>query len=106
MLPSPATVFDTLAGLFASGRAFEVVWTSLSRGVFGFAMSVVIGTLLGLAIARNRWLRASVGPLITGLQSLPSIAWVPPALLVFGLTNTTYLRRGPARCGARRSPTG
>ena len=90
VLPSPATVFETLGGLFSSGRAFEVMWTSLSRGVFGFAMSVVIGTLLGLAIARNRWLRASVGPLITGLQSLPSVAWVPPALLVFGLTNTTY----------------
>ncbi|MEO5833686.1 MAG: ABC transporter permease [Nakamurella sp.] len=90
VLPSPGTVFTTLGGLFASGRAFEVVWTSLSRGVLGFAMSAVIGTLLGLAIARNRWLRASVGPLITGLQSLPSVAWVPPALLVFGLSNTTY----------------
>ncbi|MEP6979963.1 MAG: ABC transporter permease [Nakamurella sp.] len=90
VLPSPGTVFTTLGGLFASGRAFEVVWTSLSRGVLGFAMSAVIGTLLALAIARNRWLRASVGPLITGLQSLPSVAWVPPALLVFGLSNTTY----------------
>jgi NitT/TauT family transport system permease protein len=90
VLPSPATVFGTLGDLFASGRAFEVVWTSLSRGIVGFAMSVVIGTVLGLAIARTRWLRASVGPLLTGLQSLPSVAWAPPALLLFGLTNTTY----------------
>jgi NitT/TauT family transport system permease protein len=67
-----------------------VVWTSLSRGVFGFAMSVVIGTVLGLAVARIRWLRAGIGPLLTGLQSLPSVAWAPPALLLFGLTNTTY----------------
>ncbi len=90
VLPSPGSVFTTLADLFSSGKAFTVLWTSLSRGVFGFAVSVVIGTLLGLAIARNKWLRAGVGPLLTGLQSLPSVAWVPPALLWFGLSNTTY----------------
>ena len=90
VLPSPATVFATIGNLFATGRAFEVLWTSLSRGILGFALSVVIGTALGLAIARNRWLRAGFGPLLTGLQSLPSVAWVPPALLWFGLSNTTY----------------
>ena len=90
VLPSPASVFSTLVDLFKTGKAFDVLWTSLSRGIFGFAVSVVIGTLLGLAIARNRWLRAGVGPLLTGLQSLPSVAWVPPALLWFGLSNTTY----------------
>jgi NitT/TauT family transport system permease protein len=90
VLPSPGSVFSTIGDLFATGRALEVLWTSLSRGVSGFAISVVIGTLIGLAIARNRWLRAGFGPLLTGLQSLPSIAWVPPALLWFGLSNTTY----------------
>ena len=90
VLPSPTTVFNTLVDLFSTGRAFEVLWTSLSRGIFGFAMSVVIGTLLGLALARNQWLRAGFGPLLTGLQSLPSVAWVPPALIWFGLSNTTY----------------
>lgn len=90
VLPPPSAVFGRLGELFSTGRAFEVLWTSLARGVVGFGMSVVIGTLLGLAIARNRWLRAGVGPLLTGLQSLPSIAWVPPALLWFGLSNTTY----------------
>lgn len=90
VLPSPATVFATLGELVASGQVVQVLWTSLSRGVVGFAASVVIGTLLGLVLARNRWLRAGFGPLLTGLQSLPSIAWVPPALLWFGLSNTTY----------------
>ena len=90
VLPSPATVFGTIGDLFASGRAFEVLWTSLSRGVFGFALSVVIGTVIGLILSRNKWLRAGFGPLLTGLQSLPSVAWVPPALLWFGLSNATY----------------
>ncbi len=90
VIPAPGAVFSTLFDLFRTGRAFEVLWTSLSRGVVGFAISVVIGTLLGLAIARIRWLRAGVGPLLTGLQSLPSIAWVPPALIWFGLSNSTY----------------
>jgi NitT/TauT family transport system permease protein len=90
VLPAPSAVGARIGDLFVTGQVWEVLWTSLSRGVLGFAISVVIGTLIGLAIARNRWLRAGFGPLLTGLQSLPSVAWVPPALLWFGLSNTTY----------------
>ena len=49
-------------------------------------MSVAIGTVVGLAVARIRPLRSAVAPLLSGLQSLPSVAWVPAAILWFGIT--------------------
>ncbi len=74
ILPSPGMVWDSFTSMIGDGRVFEVVWTSLHRGIIGFAMSIVLGTLLGLAISQFDWLRRAIGPLLTGLQSLPSIA--------------------------------
>ena len=86
-LPSPVKVGEVFWGTVQDGRALEATWTSLSRGAVGFAMSLVIGTLLGLAMWWSRWLRAAVGPIVSGLQSLPSVAWVPAAIIWFGLSN-------------------
>jgi len=71
MLPSPAAVFDELGRLLHTGQAWETIWTSLSRGLFGFAMAIVLAVPIGLAIARFGWLRSSVGPLLSGLPSMP-----------------------------------
>jgi NitT/TauT family transport system permease protein len=86
-LPSPADVGEVFWRALQDGRAAEAVWTSLSRGAFGFALSLAIGTLLGLAMWWSRWLRAAIGPIVSGLQSLPSVAWVPAAIIWFGLSN-------------------
>jgi NitT/TauT family transport system permease protein len=86
-LPSPADVAETFWTTVQDGRAFEAVWTSVSRGAVGFAMSLVIGTLLGLAMWWSTWLRRAIGPIVSGLQSLPSVAWVPAAIIWFGLTD-------------------
>ena len=86
-LPSPAKVWETFTAAVADGRAAEAIWISLSRGGIGFALSLLIGTLLGLAMWWSRWLRAAIGPIVSGLQSLPSVAWVPAAIIWFGLTD-------------------
>ncbi|HJT02431.1 MAG TPA: ABC transporter permease [Pseudonocardiaceae bacterium] len=86
-LPSPLDVFHTFGQTVRDGRAWEAVSISVSRGVEGFAASVVVGTMLGLAMWQSRWLRAAVGPFVSGLQSLPSIAWVPAAIIWFGLSD-------------------
>jgi NitT/TauT family transport system permease protein len=86
-LPGPADVAETFWVNVENGRAFEAIWTSLSRGAVGFAMSLVLGTVLGLAMWASRWLRAAVGPIVSGLQSLPSVAWVPAAIIWFQLSN-------------------
>ena len=86
-LPGPADVASTFWETVQDGRAGEAIWTSLSRGAVGFALSLVIGTLLGLAMWGSRWLRAAIGPIVSGLQSLPSVAWVPAAIIWFQLSN-------------------
>jgi NitT/TauT family transport system permease protein len=86
-LPGPADVAQTFWETVQDGRAAEAIWTSLSRGAVGFALSLVIGTLLGLAMWGSRWLRAAIGPIVSGLQSLPSVAWVPAAIIWFQLTD-------------------
>ncbi len=74
-----------------SGRLGWAIVISLRRLVLGFGLSVVIGTLIGLASARVAWLRPLLRPLILGLQALPSICWLPLALLWFGLSETAIL---------------
>jgi NitT/TauT family transport system permease protein len=86
MLPAPSAVWTELVSLIESGKAGQTIWTSLSRGLFGFLMAIVIGAPIGLLIARFSWIRNSFGPLITGLQSMPSVAWVPLAILWFQIS--------------------
>jgi len=87
-LPSPLDVLDVLVEMVVDGRAWEAITTSVSRGALGFLASVVIGTLLGLAMWRSGWLRRAIGPFVSGLMSLPSVAWVPAAIIWFGTTDS------------------
>ncbi|MWA14358.1 ABC transporter permease [Streptomyces sp. BA2] len=89
LLPSPADVARVLQDKWLDGTLLDFVWTSLSRGAFGFLVSLAIGTPLGLIIARVKVVRAAIGPIMSGLQSLPSVAWVPAAIIWFGLTDAT-----------------
>lgn len=86
-LPAPATVWQVIWDQVTTGDAGEILWTSVHRAVLGFAAAVLIATPLGLLVARVRVVRAAIGPLLSGLQSLPSVAWVPAAVLWFGLTD-------------------
>jgi NitT/TauT family transport system permease protein len=67
------------------------VITSMRRLVVGYAMSLVGGVGLGLMLARSVILRESIGTVVSGLQALPSICWLPLALLWFGLSETAIL---------------
>ncbi|MGH3915894.1 MAG: ABC transporter permease [Pseudonocardiaceae bacterium] len=87
-LPSPLDVLDVFVEMVGDGRAWEAITTSVSRGALGFLASLVIGTLLGLAMWRSGWLRRAIGPFVSGLMSLPSVAWVPAAIIWFGLTDS------------------
>jgi NitT/TauT family transport system permease protein len=87
--PSPLDVWGALADQWEDGTLQEAVWLSLSRGALGFALSVLIGTPLGLIVARVKPLRTALAPILSGLQSLPSVAWVPAGILWFGLSPAT-----------------
>lgn len=87
-LPSPSAVWDEAKNAWLQGTLLGYIWTSVSRGLLGFLLALVIGTPLGLLVARVRFVRAAIGPVLSGLQSLPSVAWVPPAVIWLGLDNS------------------
>ena len=89
IVPGPLDVVAAISQAWESGRLQVAVVTSLERGVFGFLIAVVVGTPLGLLLAEVKPLRRAIGPIISGLQVLPSVAWVPAAILWFGLTDAT-----------------
>jgi NitT/TauT family transport system permease protein len=89
LLPSPLAVWDSLYDQWLQGTILGTIWTSLSRGILGFLASVVIGTPVGLLVAKIKPVRAAIGPILSGLQSIPSVAWVPAAVIWFGLSNAT-----------------
>ncbi|WKX73121.1 ABC transporter permease [Streptomyces sp. XD-27] len=86
-LPDPSKVWDALHLLWVRGELLDIVWTSVSRGLFGFLIALAIGTPLGLIVARVTFVRAAIGPILSGLQSLPSVAWVAPAVMWVGLND-------------------
>lgn len=89
VLPSPAMVWTALVDQANQGILFESAFNSLRKGVQGFAISLIIATPIGIALGLNSALRAIARPLLTGLQQLPSVAWVPAAIIWFGLSDAT-----------------
>lgn len=88
-VPSPVDVWNALGLAWETGRLQEAVATSLERGVIGFLIAIVVGTPIGLLLAEVRPIRRAAGPIISGLQVLPSVAWVPAAIIWFGLSDAT-----------------
>ncbi len=86
VLPAPATVGGALSDMLVDPKFWSALGTTLARAFIGFGISVLIGSIIGLAVSRSRILRSAIGSLITGLQTMPSIAWFPFAILLFGLT--------------------
>jgi NitT/TauT family transport system permease protein len=84
-LPAPSAVWDEVRQAWLQGTLLDSIWTSVSRGLLGFLAALAIGTPLGLLVARVRIVRAAIGPILSGLQSLPSVAWVPAAVVWLGL---------------------
>ena len=87
-LPAPAAVGRELLDQARGAHALAIIWVSVHRAAFGFALGVTIGTPLGLILAKVPLLRSAFAPLLSGLQSLPSVAWVPAAILWFGIQPT------------------
>jgi NitT/TauT family transport system permease protein len=74
---------------------WSVTWTAIrntmGRALYGYALALVIGITIGALVARITVLRAAVGSMITGLQTMPSVAWFPAAILLFQLKDTAII---------------
>jgi NitT/TauT family transport system permease protein len=90
-LPGPDRVFPELGRLLGDGRFWKSVGITMQRALTGYALAVVVGSIVGLAVARVPFLRRAVGSMITGLQTMPSIAWFPLAILLFQLSEQAIL---------------
>jgi NitT/TauT family transport system permease protein len=86
VLPGPATVGRRFLAEFADGTLWQASLVTLQRALTGFALAVVIGVVVGSLVARVGVLRTAAGSLITGLQTMPSVAWFPLAILLFQLS--------------------
>ncbi len=91
VFPSPWGVGDALWAGFKDHSFWIAIAVSMKRMVIGYGISVVLGLILGFAIASNKFLEETVGGLLVSLQSLPSICWLPIAVLWFGLTEKAIL---------------
>jgi sulfonate transport system permease protein len=91
IFPGPA---DTLANLWdqaKTGLLWKAIGITLSRALLGYAIALVIGTVVGALVSRIAPLRAAVGSLITGMQTMPSVAWVPFAIILYGPNQSAIL---------------
>jgi NitT/TauT family transport system permease protein len=91
VLPGPDTVFSDLGGLIGTADFWDGVRLTMLRAVTGFALAVLIGTVVGAAVSRFPPLRAAIGSLITGLQTMPSIMWFPLAILLFQISESAIM---------------
>lgn len=87
-LPSPAAVGTRMAELAADGSLAAGARASLIRMLLGFGISATLGLLIGLAMGMSRIVSCCLRSLFLGLQTLPSAAWVPIALMLFGLKDS------------------
>jgi NitT/TauT family transport system permease protein len=85
--PTLANLWDQLK----TALLWKAIGDTLQSAVIGFAVALLIGAVIGALVSRIPPLRAAVGSLITGLQTMPSIAWVPFAILLFGPNDTAIL---------------
>jgi NitT/TauT family transport system permease protein len=86
VLPGPLEVLGRLWDDLWTADLWQAVAITLRRAVWGFGLAVAIGLTIATLVTRFAVLRAAIGSLITGLQTMPSIAWFPLAILLFGLT--------------------
>ncbi len=91
LLPSPHNVMDYLVSAARDGSLVSATVVTLRRLLIGYFIGLAIGLPLGLLTASLTFVEDTIGVLALGLQTLPSVCWVPLALLWFGQTEGAML---------------
>ncbi len=91
LFPTPGEVAGSLAYGMRTGVLPRAIARSMQRLVVGYSISLAIGLVLGFVLARVESLRDTLGSLVLGLQAIPSVCWMPVALLWFGLNERAIL---------------
>jgi NitT/TauT family transport system permease protein len=88
LLPTPLSVARAVKGGIADGTLPRAVVTSVLRLMVGYSIALGAGVPIGIALARSRLVKQAMGPLVLGMSAVPSICWLPLAILWFGLSET------------------
>ena len=91
VLPGPRDTLPVFWDQVTTPRFWESVALTMRRALVGFALAVAAGLVVGALVSQSRVLRRAFGSLITGLQTMPSIAWFPLAILLFRLSESAIL---------------
>ena len=91
MFPSPLDVIKTLHGLILDNTLFIAIGVSMKRLIVGYFISLVLGIAIGLSIIKYKYIDKNFRSLILGFQTLPSICWLPFAILWFGLNENSII---------------
>jgi NitT/TauT family transport system permease protein len=96
VFPGPATVFgrlwhEVIGQSVVDSTLWEQVARTMRRALVGYGMALAIGTVLGIAVVQWRFMRAAIGSLVAGMQTMPSIAWFPLSMLLFGLNESAIM---------------
>ena len=91
LFPGPSEVWSKLDSGLRDRSLIIAAKISLLRLLVAFSIALVLGTLLGLLIGTVPIVRSALGPLMLGLQTLPSICWLPLAIVWFGLSESAIL---------------
>jgi NitT/TauT family transport system permease protein len=91
VFPGPAQVLASLVDMAGSGMLWMSIKLSMSRMLVGYSISVVAGIVIGILVARSWLFKETIGSLILALQSLPSVCWLPLALIWVGINEWAIL---------------
>lgn len=91
LFPHPITVGETFVKLVQNQTLLYATAISLRRVLIGYGISLLIGVPLGILIGRSRFADDTIGSVVSAFQALPSICWLPIALLWFGLSTNAIL---------------
>jgi NitT/TauT family transport system permease protein len=91
LLPSPLYVADYLWSAARDGTIFDATIVTMQRLLLGYLIGIVLGLPLGLLMSANQAIDDTIGSVALGFQTLPSVCWVPLALIWFGQTESAML---------------
>lgn len=91
LLPGPQDVWESLRHYVDNGLLAKAIRGSMERLVIGYGISIILGLIIGMLCGSNKYVDETVGGLVLGLQSLPSVCWLPLALIWFGLNDKAII---------------
>lgn len=91
VLPGPKDTLPVLWDHLTTSSFWSAVGLTMQRALIGYAVSIAFGVVIGALVSQFRVLRRAFGSLITGLQTMPSIAWFPLAIMLFKLSESAIL---------------